>query len=348
MKKILVVIAMLLVVASCSASSSKETLKVYNWGVYIDEDVISMFEKENNVTVIYSTYDSNESMYTKLQSGESFDVLVPSDYMIQRLIAEDFLQTIDTSVLENYDGISESLKGQEFDPADEYSVPYFWGNVGILYNTETVSESDLETQGWAILKNSSYKGDIFMYNSERDSFMIALKNLGYSMNTSDETEIQAAYNWLIDQKKQTAPIYGGDEIIDQMVSGVKSMAVMYSGDATYIISENEALDYYVPKEGTNLWTDSMVIPANATNPELAMKWIDYMLNPEIALMNTVEVGYTSSVQSVIDEVSAVGGDYEGISSYIPRTGDQFDEVFHYDSDLASIMSGYWSKVLASN
>lgn len=348
MKKIVIAaLCALFVLAGCSTTSgSKEVLKVYSWGVYIGETVRAQFEEKYNVEVIYDEFDSNETMYTTLQKGEAYDVLVPSDYMIERLIGENFLQSIDLSKISNYDGVVESLKGLSFDPENEYSVPYFWGNVGIVYNKNNVSLTDLESEGWATLKNPKYTGRVFAYNSQRDSFMMALKNLGYSMNTEDASELEAAYNWLAEMNVSSKPIYGGDEIISSMIDGVKDLAVMYSGDATYILTENEEMDFYVPTEGTNIWTDSMVIPANANNVDLAHKWINFMLEPEIALENTEEVGYTSTVQSVIDEVTATGGAYEGISSYVARVGDQHDEIFIYNAKVAEELSKYWSLIIA--
>lgn len=347
MKKISIVLAtLMLVLGGCASGKAKETLKVYNWGEYIDQNTIRAFEKKYDAKVTYTTFDSNETMYTKLQTGEVFDVLVPSDYMVQRLIAENQLQTIDTSALTNYSGIVSTLLNQEYDPQNQYSVPYFWGNVGLVYNKNSVSLDDLNREGWGILKDPAYQNKIFTYNSERDSFMMALKNLGYSMNTVHETQIKAAADWLIDMDKKTSPIYGGDEIIDNMINGTKDLAVMYSGDATYIISNNSNMDYFVPNEGTNIWADAMVIPKNAENPDLAMKWIDFMLDPEIAYNNSAEVGYTSSVQSAIDAITAADGDYAGISSYVPRTDNAKDEYFVYNRDTAEIMSRYWSDVIA--
>ena len=180
-------------VSGCGGSG-KPTLKVYSWGEYIDTSLIPQFEREYDCKVVYETFDSNESMYTKLQSGETYDVLVPSDYMIERLIKEDALQPIDWSLVPNASGLDEAVMGEEFDPENTYSVPFFYGTVGILYDTTVVDEKDLE-DGWNILKNEKYAGNIYMYDSERDSFMIALKALGYSMNTTNRDEIVEAYNW---------------------------------------------------------------------------------------------------------------------------------------------------------
>ena len=201
-------------------SGDKPTLKVYSWGEYIDTSLLGKFEKEYNCKVVYETFDSNESMYTKIQSGETYDVLVPSDYMIERLMKEDKLQPIDWSLVPNAAGLDEAVMGEAYDPDNTYSVPFFYGTVGILYNKNVVDAGDLE-EGWEVLRNTEYAGDIYMYDSERDSFMVALKALGYSMNTTNKDEIDQAYNWLIEQRDTMAPVYAGDDVIDNMISGNK-------------------------------------------------------------------------------------------------------------------------------
>lgn len=346
MKKILVMLMALVLLTACGGEA-KEELHVYSWGAYIDQDVITSFEKEYGVKVIYDEFNSNEMMYTKLQDGSKYDVIVPSDYMIQRMAEENLLQDIDYSKIPNYSGVLDSLKNPHFDPENKFSVPYFWGNVGLLYNTTTIDKADLDAQGWNILNNEKYKDNVFFYNSERDAFMVALKALGYSMNTSDANELAEANQWLLDMKSKMNPVYVTDEVIDNMESGIKDLAVMYSGDANYVMTENEELDYYVPEQGTNIWLDSMVIPANASNPELAHKWINYMLDPEVSLLITEEVGYTSPLQVVIDTVTGTEGAYEGISSYTPRVGHPKDEEFYFDAQLKVIMNDYWQKIVAA-
>ncbi len=321
----------------------KPSLKVYNAGEYIDTSLISDFEKENNCKVIYETFDSNESMYTKVMSGERYDVIIPSDYMIERLIKEGFLQEIDKSKISNYGNLVPDLLSQAFDPENKYAVPYFWGSVGILYDKTVVSEADLETAGWEILKNPKYKDDIYMYDSERDSFMIALKALGYSLNTDKKEELDAAYNWLIEQNEIMNPVYVGDEVIDNMISGNKSMAIVYSGDAAYIMSENENLCYYEPQQGTNIWIDGMVVTKACEDVDLAHKFIDFMLTEENALSNSETVGYTSSVQSVFEELRDTI--YQGNSAYMPRQNGSDDEYFRYqDTETKKYCAELWTKV----
>lgn len=327
-----------------------QTLHLYNWGEYTGENIIRNFEEETGATVVMENFDSNEQMYIKVVNGESYDILVPSDYMIQRLIQEDLLQKLDHSKLDCIDLLTEDVKGLPYDPKNEYSVPYFWGTAGIVYDKTKVDIKDLEEQGYNIFLNEKYKGDIYLYDSERDSFMMALKALGYSMNTENEKEINEAYEWLVKCVQTMEPEIVTDEVIDNMAQGRKALGLIYSGDATYVISENENMGYYLPETGTNLWSDAMVIPKNAKNPELAHAYINYATNYEGAYDNSSYVGYTSSNQEVMDTLSGEGGDYEGIDSYIPRSGNKMDEVFVYNEKTKQIISNLWSrvKIAASN
>lgn len=327
-----------------------QTLHLYNWGEYTGENIIRNFEEETGATVVMENFDSNEQMYIKVVNGESYDILVPSDYMIQRLIQEDLLQKLDHSKLDCMDLLTEDVKGLPYDPKNEYSVPYFWGTAGIVYDKTKVDIKDLEEQGYNIFLNEKYKGDIYLYDSERDSFMMALKALGYSMNTENEKEINEAYEWLVKCVQTMEPEIVTDEIIDNMAQGRKALGLIYSGDATYVMAENENMGYYLPETGTNLWSDAMVIPKNAKNPELAHAYINYATNYEGAYDNSSYVGYTSSNQEVMDTLSGEGGDYEGIDSYIPRSGNKMDEVFVYNEKTKQIISNLWSrvKIAASN
>jgi len=345
MKKLLLGLVLVLLTVSGCASQEKETLKVFNWGVYIDDTVISDFEDLYNVNVIYDNYDSNESMYTKLQSGEVYDVLVPTDWMVQRLISETKLQKIDLTKLSNLDNVDPGLLNRSFDPNNQYSVPYFWGNIGIIYNKNNVDVADLE-DGWLLLNNPKYKDQIYIYDSERDVFMIAEKALGFSVNTTDDAEINAAFDLLKEIDASTNPVYAVEDLIDAMVNEQKDIAVSFSGDAAYILSQNENMAFFVPKEGTNIWIDSMVIPADANNVELAHKWIDYMLDAEVALKNTEYVGYTSPVISAYEAVVAPGGMYEGIDAYVPRLDNPLDESYNYDAVLKQKLADLWIRVKA--
>lgn len=323
-----------------------DTLKLYNWGEYMGEDLISNFEQEFGVKVIVEYFDSNEMMYTKLSAGDSYDVLIPSDYMIERLIKEDYLQPLDKEVITNIDLLSDDCRGLDYDPENTYSIPYFWGSVGIVYNKTNVSPDDLAREGWNILADTKYAGRLYLYDSERDSFMMALKALGYSMNTQDEDEINAAYEWLCGIDETMQPVYVTDEIIDNMINGIKDIGIVYSGDAAYILSENPDMGYYCPEQGTNIWSDAMVIPKNASNPELANLFINYVLTYDASMDNTETVGYTSSNAEVMADAYGAGGVYEDNEAYIPRAGYEKDEVFRDNEVLRQKLSELWIKVKA--
>ena len=252
-------------------------LKLYLPGEYLGENVISDFEKQYGVRVIVENFDSNEMMYTKLMAGDRYDVIIPSDYMIERLMNEDFLQPLDKSMIPNMENMSDAVLGMSYDPDNTYSIPYFWGSVGLVYNHENVDPAVIESEGWEVLRNTDYAGHIYIYDSERDSFMMAFKALGYSMNTEDPNEINDAYEWLLQMNNTMSPVYVTDEVIDGMMNGYKDIAVVYSGDAAVVLDENEDMSFYMPSQGTNIWCDAMVIPQNAENPKLAHEFINYML-----------------------------------------------------------------------
>ncbi len=346
---------LLLLSAGCSSNGSTsdvdpietygcDVINVYNWGEYIGEDVVSNFEKTYNVRVNYSMFDSNEEMYTTLLGGNAYDILVPSDYMIERLIEEDMLQPLDKDKITVWDDLAEGVLNKPYDPDNTYSVPYFWGSVGILYDTTKVDPAKVEEMGWDILRDTEYAGDIFMYDSERDSFMVALKALGYSMNTENDAEIEEAYQWLLELHQTMDPAYVTDEVNDAMINSEKALAVVYSGAATYIISENPDMAYYEPKQGTNLWNDAMVIPTNANCPALAHEFINFALSHESMMDSSLTVGYTSSIQSVLDELGSEGGDFYGNEAYSPRTGYELDEVFTHNEVLKRKLSELWIRV----
>lgn len=327
-----------------------QTLHIYNWGEYTGENIIGDFEEETGATVVMENFDSNEQMYIKVANGESYDILVPSDYMIQRLSEEDYLQKLDKSKLDCFDKLSDAVLGLPYDPNNDYSVPYFWGTVGIVYDKTKVDIEDLEREGYNIFLDQKYKGDVYLYDSERDSFMMALKALGYSMNTENEAELNEAYEWLVECVETMDTEIVTDEIIDNMAQGRKALGLIYSGDASYVMAENEDMGYFMPETGTNIWSDAMVIPKNAKNPDLAHAFINYASDYDGAYDNSSYVGYTSANQEVLDDLSGEGGDYEGINAYIPRTDNENDEVFEYNADTKKIISDLWSrvKIAASN
>lgn len=322
-------------------------LKLYLPGEYLGENVISDFEKQYGVRVIVENFDSNEMMYTKLMAGDRYDVIIPSDYMIERLMNEDFLQPLDKSMIPNMENMSDAVLGMSYDPDNTYSIPYFWGSVGLVYNHENVDPAVIESEGWEVLRNTDYAGHIYIYDSERDSFMMAFKALGYSMNTEDPNEINDAYEWLLQMNNAMSPVYVTDEVIDGMMNGYKDIAVVYSGDAAVVLDENEDMSFYMPSQGTNIWCDAMVIPANAENPKLAHEFINYMLTYEAAFDNTETVGYTSPNAEVFEEMTSSEDLYADNAAYLPRSGYDKDEMFHDNQTLMRELSKLWIKVKAA-
>lgn len=357
MKKILsvlLVLALFVLPALCSAEVEEDfggvTLNVYNWGEYIDEDMstIRNFEKLYNCRVNYKTYDSNESLFYQMDAGDSnWDVIVPSDYMIERLIAKKMLQPLDKSVITNLDLLADGVKNLSFDPDNTYSVPYLWQTVGIVYDTTKVDPAKVEEKGWEIFLDPEYAGHTDMYDSERDAFMIALKSLGYSANTENEEEIQAAYEWLLKMNEAVNPFYVTDEVIEDMAQGFKWLALVYSGDGAYVLSENEKMAFCNPKQGTNVAVDAMVIPTQAKNYRLANLFIKYMLDYDQALAVSTDVGYASANAEVLAELSGPGGEYEGNDAYLPRSGYELDEFYNDSEVLRTKLAELWIKVMAA-
>lgn len=321
-------------------------INVYNAGEYIGEEVLSNFEIMYNARVNYDTFESNEIMYTKLLGGSSYDVLVPSDYMIERLISEEMVQPLNQQQLTNKDSLNPAVVKMRdaFDEDGVYSYPYFWGTVGLVYNKQIVDEETIEKEGWEILKDTEYKGNIYYYDSQRDGFMVAFKALGYSMNTDDPNEIQDAYEWLREMNRTMEPAYVTDEVIDGMINYEKAIAVMYSGDAAYALSENMDLAWYEPQQGTNKWVDAMVIPKNASCSGLANEFINYIGSYDVQLANSEWVGYTPVRSDVQEYLSGPDGDYFEDAAYEPREDGENDEVFHFNEKLTKQLSDLWNKV----
>lgn len=266
---------------------------VYNWGEYIDPDTITMFEKETGIKVVYDEFETNEIMYPKVETGASLcDVVCPSDYMIQKMIDNDLLAELDFEKLPNAKeniGAQYWENSKQFDTENKYSVPYCWGTVGILYNKTMVDEP---VTSWSILWNEKYADNILMQDSVRDAFMVALKLNGCSMNSTNEAELEAAMQSLIDQKP-LVQAYVIDEVRDKMIGGEAALGVIYSGEAIYTQRENPDLEYVIPEEGTNIWIDSWVMPKNAPNMENAHAFIDFMCRPDIALKNFEYITYST-------------------------------------------------------
>ena len=336
------IVILTLLAAGCGGGGNQQTLNVFNWGDYIDPQVLKDFEKEFKVKVVYEEFDTNEDMHVKIEKGSGkYDIAIPSDYMIRRMIDEDILLPIDMSKITNYNEIESRHKDLPFDQENKYSVPYMWGTVGLLYNTTMVDEEDIGS--WDILWNPKYSKKIFMINSMRDSIGITLKRLGYSLNTKNEQEIQAARDALIEQKPMVLS-YVGDEMKDKMIAGEAAMTVAWSGDAAACIAENEDLAYMIPEEGSNIWVDSMVIPKTAQNVDMAHKFINFMCRPEVGLMNAEYIGYASPIKSVREqlpeEVTSDIAFYPGVNDL------QGSEVFEDLSDTLALYDRIWTEVLA--
>lgn len=286
---------------TASAANRKTVLNVYNWGEYINLEVISMFEdKYPDIKVNYTTYDSNESMYAKIVSGAaSYDIVIPSDYMISKLIDEDMLAPLNFDNIPNFKNVSESLKGKSFDPDNTYSVPYFWNTVVMIYNTAYVDKEDVQEQSWDLLWNEKYAGKILMFDNPRDAFGIALKKLGYSQNSENAEEWRQAAE-LLNQQKPLVQAYVMDAIFDKMETAEAWIAPYYAGDALIIQNGNPDIDFYMPTEGTNLFFDAMCVLKSSENKEAAEKFINFMCEPEIAAMNSETVGYATPIDPALD------------------------------------------------
>lgn len=274
--------------------NSAKVLNVYNVGDYIDESLIDVFEEKTGIDVQYSTYDTNEMMYQKVKSNTTkYDLVFPSDYMVQKMEAEGMLQKIDYSNIPNAKYIDKRFRNPEYDPNDEYSVPYMWGTLGIVYNKKFVKE---KVEDWDILWDKKYKRNILMFDSVRDTMGVALKNLGYSMNSKNQSEITAAKNELIRQKPLILA-YVNDDGKDRMVAEEASLGIFYSGDVPLMKEENPNLEYAIPKEGSNKWTDAICIPTTADNKEWAEMFINFLCDPEINAINTEYIGYSTPISA---------------------------------------------------
>ena len=272
--------------------NSSNVLYVYNWGDYIDPDLITKFEDETGIDVKYDVYDTNEIMYQKLKSGNvSYDIIIPSDYMIEKMKKEDMLAKINYDNIPNYKYIGNEFKDLAYDPTNEYSVPYMWGTVGIIYNTKKVTDP---VDSWNILWNKKYKDQVIMPDSVRDAMAVAEKKLGYSLNTENLDQIEQAKLELMKQKKDGLILaYMVDQVKDVMVGGEASLAVAWSGDAVTMIERNPDLAYALPKEGSNKWFDAIAIPKNAQHKENAEKFINFLCDPENAKQNVEYIGYST-------------------------------------------------------
>lgn len=346
--KIIAAMAIILTVAlsMCSCASDDKVVCVYNWGDYIDKETIAAFEKETGYKVKYMTFDTNEFMYTKLANGNAnYDVIIPSDYMINRLIEEGRLEKINFDNVPNLKNVdlADQVKNEDFDydPTGEYSVPYMWGTMGILYNKTMVDET---VDSWEMLWNEKYKDSIIMYNSSRDSIGITLKMLGYSMNSVNEAELEEAKQKLIEQT-DLVYAYGVDDIKDKMIGGEAALALVWAGDAVYCMSVNSDLEYVIPKEGSNIFCDAMCIPKGCNNKEGAEAFINFMCKPEISFRNAKYIGYSTPISAARE---LMGEDGNNPAAY-PENLDELDlEFFIHLGDKTKLYGNLWAEVMDSN
>lgn len=342
MKKILAALLTLCLLLP-AAAMAQEVVNVFNWEDYIDESVLQQFEEETGIHVNYMCFTQNEDMIVQVEANPgAFDVVFPSDYIAERLLNKGLLAEINFDNIPNFQYTAENLLNPSYDPDNAHSVPYMWGTVGILYNTELVTEP---VDSWGILFDEKYQNDVFMMDSMRDSIGLALRYLGYSMNSNNFGELNAAKELLIAQKRSgVVKAYQMDEIKDKMVAGEAALAVMYSGDAQYSIDLNDKLAYAVPKEGSNIWTDCMVIPASAKNKENAEKLINFLCRPDIAQKNCEYIWYSSPNTAAIE---AMGEIYTGNPVMNPSEETVAGCEYYHDLEASTalvIWNALWQEV----
>ena len=326
-------------------TADKGVVNVYNWGVYIDESVLDDFTAETGIKVVYDTFESNEAMYGVLKNeGASYDVVIPSDYMISRMIEEDMLEPLNFDNIPNFEDVDPALKNPDYDPENLYSVPYMWGLLGVIYNTTMVDEAPTS---WDIMFDEDYAGQILMFNNSRDAIGIALKELGYSYNTTDENQIKEAIDLLIEQKPLVQS-YVMDDIFEKMQSGSAAIGAYYYGDFLTMQEVNPDLAFCLPEEGTNLYVDAMCIPKNAENKENAEIFINYMCSTEAGLKNCEEIWYSTPLLSVREELDPeVSGDpYAYPDESILAQCESFKNL---PADTLALYDSEWTRLmLASN
>ncbi len=349
MKKILSLMLVLAMVGGMSvlftgcASEEKAELNILNWGDYIDPALIERFEEETGIRVNYTTMTSNEEMIIKLRSADCvYDLCFPSDYILEKLIAEDLLAPLNYDNIPNAKNIGERYYeiSDAFDPGNVYSVPYMWGTVGILYNTKMVDEP---VTSWKILFDEKYAGQVLMYDSVRDSLAVTLLMLGYEMNTRSEAEVAEARDALIAQKQnRIVQAYGTDDIKTAMINGRAAMGVVYSGDAYYAIAENPDLAYVVPEEGSNIWFDNAMIPKTSQHKEEAEMFINFLTDAEVAKQNTEYICYSTPNDAAL---ALMGPEFTEDETYNP--GDDVRSrcsIFHDLGDFADVFNDAWEQV----
>jgi len=335
------VLIMVLIAATGCSSEEKQTLNVLNYDIYIDKSLLKEFEEANNITIKYDTYSTPEEMYIKVKSGASkYDLIISSEYMIERMINENLVNKLNFDNIPNYKYIGEDFKNHVYDPTNEYSVPYFWGTLGILYNKTTVDASSVS---WAMLWDETHAQRIIMMDSQRDSFAAALKLLGYSLNTVDENELDEAKALLIEQRPLVMA-YITDGSPDIMINEEADMALVWSGEAVSAMTENENLDFVIPKEGSNIWIDAMIIPSTTEKQELAEKLIDFLCSTDATLRNIDEVWYstvhTEAIKQVDEEL------LENPAFNIPQDDIDKMEMLRDPKEFIELYSERWTELMA--
>lgn len=334
----------MLLLGGCAQTDSSKTLTVYNWEDYINPDALALFEEETGIKINYVRFTTNEEMFIKLQSGgTSYDVAFPSDYMIERMIAGDMLQKLDQSKLTNLSNNEDWILNASYDPGCTYSAPYMWGTVGILYNTKMTGG---EIDSWGAMWDPQYKKNVLMMDSVRDSLGVTLCYLGYDLNTRELSQLEEARDKLIEQRESGVLLaYGVDEIKDKMANNEAALGLVWSGDAVTSIDINPDLAYCVPKEGSNIWLDGMVVPKSAKNPEGAMEFINFMMRPDVAAMNSEYIGYSTPNKAALE---ILGEEYTSDPVFNPPQ-DVVDRCtfFHDISDDAEMYNRIWIEVTAN-
>ena len=342
MKKAFLATVLAVAFLSFAACDSRESITVANWGLFIDEDVLGMFEEEYGIRVVYSTYSTNEILHAMVsQAGSQFDVVVPSDYMVERMINEGLLMPMNWDNIPNASYIYDRLWGMDFDPQNRYSIPYKWGTFGIVYNTTKV---DQVVDSWRILWDEQFAGEIFMYNSSRCTIGAVQRMLGFSMNSRDLSELHQARDMLI-QQGPLVRAFLADEIIDNMIGGEGALGTVYNGCARWIMHYNPDHNFVVPLEGTQMWFNSMVIPASTQNQANAEKFINFMNRPDIALLNTL---YTRYSTANIGAFNMLPEDWQTCPVYWPDDATMaLGEVFVDLGDFRDEFEQAWIEIMLS-
>lgn len=346
---VMMLAALVLPMSSCSDAN---TLVVCNWGEYMstgadcDYDVIKEFEKTTGIRVKYVTAESNEALYSKMKTGSGkYDVIFPSDYMAERMINEGMLAEINFDNVPNFANIMDNWKGLEYDPAQKYTVPYFWGTVGLIYNEKMLKKEDLalveECRDWSILWSKNYPKQIMMFDNPRDAFGIALKQLGYSQNTVEEAQLREAAELLKEQQFY----YAMDQFFEMMPSGSLAVGAYYAGDCMSVMEENPDLKFVIPECGTNMFSDAMCIPKTSTKKEMAEKFINFMLSPDAGKANTLYVNYSTPNGAVWDLLEE---EIKTSDIAYPQINENWESFRNLPKETNSLITDLWNDIKTNN